>query len=65
MYVPDLLLQARTVPANLGKQYTERTHLERKEVDDVLGGADSWANVDNIAGMWSPFSSTCLSLYSS
>jgi hypothetical protein len=31
-------------------QYTERTHLDRKLVDDVLGGADSWANVDSTAG---------------
>ncbi|KAI5474280.1 DNA-directed RNA polymerase III subunit RPC10 [Pseudohyphozyma bogoriensis] len=29
--------------------YTERTHLSRKEVDDVLGGEDSWKNVDSIA----------------
>ncbi|ORY88514.1 putative Rpc11-DNA-directed RNA polymerase III subunit C11 [Leucosporidium creatinivorum] len=30
------------------KAYTERTHLARKEVDDVLGGEDSWANVDSV-----------------
>lgn len=24
-----------------------RTHLKRKEVDDVLGGKDAWANVDS------------------
>lgn len=23
-----------------------RTHLKRKEVDDVLGGKEAWANVD-------------------
>jgi hypothetical protein len=23
-----------------------RTHLKRKEVDDVMGGKESWANVD-------------------
>lgn len=27
-----------------------RTHLKRKEVDDVLGGKESWANVDKIEG---------------
>jgi DNA-directed RNA polymerase III subunit RPC11 len=27
-----------------------RTHLKRKEVDDVLGGKDSWANVDSVDG---------------
>jgi hypothetical protein len=27
-----------------------RTHLKRKEVDDVLGGKDSWANVDVVDG---------------
>lgn len=31
-------------------QYMERTHLSRKEVDDVLGGEDSWKNVDSIQG---------------
>lgn len=31
-------------------QYTERTHLSRKEVDDVLGGEDSWKNVDKTDG---------------
>jgi hypothetical protein len=31
-------------------QYVERTYLKRKEVDDVLGGEDSWKNVDSTAG---------------
>ncbi|KAM0750327.1 putative Rpc11-DNA-directed RNA polymerase III subunit C11 [Meredithblackwellia eburnea MCA 4105] len=29
--------------------YIERTHLSRKQVDDVLGGEDSWKNVDSLA----------------
>ncbi len=31
-----------------------RTHLKRKEVDDVLGGKESWANVDKIEGQSDP-----------
>lgn len=27
-----------------------RTHLERKQVDDVLGGEDAWKNVDQTDG---------------
>jgi hypothetical protein len=27
-----------------------RTHLKRKEVDDVMGGKDSWKNVDQTEG---------------
>ncbi|BGP43933.1 RNA polymerase III C11 subunit [Rhodotorula kratochvilovae] len=30
----------------LNKRYMERTYLKRKQVDDVLGGADSWKNVE-------------------
>lgn len=29
--------------------YTSRVKLKRKEVDDVLGGADAWENVDRTA----------------
>ncbi|KAL7422491.1 RNA polymerase III C11 subunit [Cryptotrichosporon argae] len=28
------------------KQISMRTHYKRKEIDDVLGGEDSWKNVD-------------------
>ncbi|EIW68458.1 hypothetical protein TREMEDRAFT_24045, partial [Tremella mesenterica DSM 1558] len=31
-----------------GKQISMRTHLKRKQVDDVLGGKEAWANVDKI-----------------
>jgi DNA-directed RNA polymerase III subunit RPC11 len=40
----------------LAKRYMERTYLARKEVDDVLGGADSWKNVDSTASAFSCFS---------
>lgn len=29
----------------------ERTYLKRKAVDDVLGGEDSWKNVDSTEGI--------------
>lgn len=46
----------RTCPYEYGikQNYTERTHLSRKQVDDVLGGADSWQNVDSVAGESDP-----------
>jgi len=30
----------------LDKRYFERKMMKQKEVEDVLGGADSWQNVD-------------------
>ncbi|SCZ89966.1 BZ3500_MvSof-1268-A1-R1_Chr1-3g01695 [Microbotryum saponariae] len=38
-----------TSRVQLGGQYREREFLTRKEVDDVLGGEDSWKNVDSTA----------------
>jgi len=32
------------------KQMTSRTRLERKQVDDVLGGEEMWKHADSIAG---------------
>jgi DNA-directed RNA polymerase subunit M/transcription elongation factor TFIIS len=32
------------------KAVAQRTYLQRKEVDDVLGGADAWKNVDQTEG---------------
>lgn len=32
------------------QQISMRTHLERKQVDDVLGGEDAWKNVDQTDG---------------
>lgn len=39
----------------LDKRYFERKFMKSKEVEDVLGGADSWKNVDKTEGQ-----STCL-----
>ncbi|KAL7414360.1 hypothetical protein BDY24DRAFT_386685 [Mrakia frigida] len=38
--------QACTYRFPIKKQVTQRTKLKRKEVDDVLGGAEAWDNVD-------------------
>lgn len=35
-----------------------RTHLKRKEVDDVMGGKEAWANVDKIACKSGPATTT-------
>lgn len=32
------------------QQISMRTHLQRKEVDDVMGGPEAWANVDQTDG---------------
>ena len=32
------------------KQMTSRTRLERKQVDDVLGGEEMWKHADSTAG---------------
>lgn len=32
------------------RQMTTRQHLKRKEVDDVMGGEESWKNVDSTDG---------------
>lgn len=37
----------------IDKQMTTRTKLKRKEIDDVMGGEDSWKNVDSTDGEWS------------
>lgn len=34
----------------LFRQYVETNYLTRKQADDVLGGEDSWKNVDSIEG---------------
>ncbi len=31
---------------NVTKKYTSQIKLKKKEVDDILGGADAWENVD-------------------
>lgn len=57
--------ECRTCPYQmiLDKRYFERKFMKSKEVEDVLGGADSWKNVDKTEGrsghghtkLWSPF----------
>jgi DNA-directed RNA polymerase III subunit RPC11 len=32
------------------QQISMRTHLERKQVDDVMGGEEAWASVDQTDG---------------
>jgi DNA-directed RNA polymerase III subunit RPC11 len=34
-------------------QMTARTHLKRKDVDDVLGGEDHWKHADSTSGVLS------------
>jgi DNA-directed RNA polymerase III subunit RPC11 len=31
---------------------TSRTHMKRKDVDDVLGGEDQWKHADSIMGLF-------------
>jgi DNA-directed RNA polymerase III subunit RPC11 len=35
----------------LDRRYYERKNMETKGAEDVLGGADSWKNVDKTEGM--------------
>jgi hypothetical protein len=37
----------------LDRRYYERKNMETKAAEDVLGGADSWKNVDKTEGMYS------------
>ncbi|KAL1955332.1 hypothetical protein VTO42DRAFT_8672 [Malbranchea cinnamomea] len=43
--------ECRTCPYQyvLDRTYYERTEMKRKEVADVLGGKDEWANADSMA----------------
>lgn len=34
----------------IDKRYSERKYLKKKEVEDVIGGKDAWANVDKTEG---------------
>lgn len=40
----------------LNKRFYERKNMKRKEVEDVMGGAGTWDNVDRTTGtLWSLF----------
>lgn len=45
--------QCRTCPYQmvLDQRYFERKEFNSKEIEDVLGGEDSWKNVDKTSGM--------------
>lgn len=34
----------------INKRYYERKFMKKKEVEDILGGKDAWANVDKTQG---------------
>ncbi|TKA71420.1 hypothetical protein B0A49_03933 [Cryomyces minteri] len=44
--------ECRTCPYQmvLDRRYYERKNMKRKEVEDVLGGEESWANVNTTEG---------------
>jgi len=44
--------ECRTCPYQyvLDKRYYERKTMKRKEVEDVMGGADTWKNADKTEG---------------
>lgn len=46
--------ECRTCPYQmiLDRRYYERKNMETKAAEDVLGGADSWKNVDKTEGKW-------------
>jgi hypothetical protein len=48
--------ECRTCPYQmvLDRRYFERKTMKLKAVEDILGGADSWANVDRTDGKLSP-----------
>lgn len=47
-------LECRTCPYQflIDKKYYERKEMKRKEVEDVMGGANAWENVDKADGMF-------------
>jgi hypothetical protein len=42
--------QYRSQTGSPSVQMTSRTHFDRKEVDDVMGGEEGWKNVDQGEG---------------
>lgn len=47
------------------RQMTTRQHLKRKQVDDVMGGEESWKNVDSTDGELSAWHSGIFSVFKS
>jgi hypothetical protein len=49
--------ECRTCPyeAALEKEWYDRTDLKQKEVDDVFGGAEEFANADSVASKYKVF----------
>lgn len=49
-------LECRTCPYQFAieRRYYERKEMKRKEVEDVMGGKDAWANVDKTDGEFRP-----------
>lgn len=47
-------MECRTCPYQylITDRLFERTVMKRKEVDDVMGGKDAWANADRTGGMY-------------
>ena len=45
--------ECRTCPYEclIKQRYYERKEMKRKEVEDVMGGKDAWANVDKTDGI--------------
>ena len=60
-------LECRSCPYEflINQRYFERKEMKRKEVDDVLGGPDAWANVDKTDGTLYDSSPLLLNYFSS
>ncbi len=44
---------------NITKKISSRKYPKLKEVDDVLGGAAAWENVDHTEGGWQDYNTRC------
>lgn len=53
MHIGKNRFECRTCPYQmvLDRRYYERKNMKLKDVGDILGGAESWANVDQTEGM--------------
>ena len=52
-------MECRTCPYKfvIDSKYYDRKEMKRKEVEDVIGGKDAWANVDKTDGTLTPWAS--------